>query len=227
MFIGHFAPAFIAASHPKAPRLGTLFIAAQLVDIAFFSFVMMGIENMRIVPKITATNPMDLYFMPFTHSLLGSALWGLALATVIAIFSKNRIAAQLSFLVVVSHWFLDVLVHRADMTVLGSAPKMGFGLWNHPLIEMPLELVLTGVALGYYLIRTRRQDGATHAPAWILGSALLLVQLYNWLSPEPTDMDMSLPLSALLAYGLFIWLAYRLDKTRIYKAAIKGAGENA
>ena len=62
MFIGHFAPAFAAgAISPESPRLGTLFVAAQLVDWAFFLFVLVGIEEMRIVPGITAMNPLDLH----------------------------------------------------------------------------------------------------------------------------------------------------------------------
>ena len=75
MFIGHFAPAFVAAAvTPDRPRLGIYFLAAQLVDWAFFAFVLIGVEDLRIVPGITAMNPMDLYHMPYTHSLLGSAL---------------------------------------------------------------------------------------------------------------------------------------------------------
>jgi hypothetical protein len=221
MFIGHFIPAFIAASYPKSPRLGTLFVAAQLVDIAFFQFVLLGIEHMRIVPWITATNPMDLYHMPYTHSLLGSVGWALGFAAMIWTLSKYRMAAFMGFMVVLSHWFLDVLVHRADMTLWGSGPKLGIGLWDYPLLEMPLELGLTGAAIGYYLSRTRAKDGATLLPAWILGGVLLLAQLFNWLAPAPTAFDTSLPLSALGAFALFAWFAFRLDKTRI----IKGAGE--
>ena len=53
MFIGHFAPAFVAAAiTPERPRLGLYFIAAQLVDWAFFAFVLVGVEHMRIVPGI-------------------------------------------------------------------------------------------------------------------------------------------------------------------------------
>ena len=37
MFIGHYAPAMIAATHPKAPGLGTLFVAGQLIDFGFRS----------------------------------------------------------------------------------------------------------------------------------------------------------------------------------------------
>ena len=50
MFIGHYAPAFAAATSPKSPRLAALFVAAQLVDIAFFSFLILGVEKMRMLP---------------------------------------------------------------------------------------------------------------------------------------------------------------------------------
>ncbi len=60
MFIGHYAPALIAAAHPRTQRLGSLFLAAQLVDIAFFGFVLLGVERMRAVPDMTAMNAMDL-----------------------------------------------------------------------------------------------------------------------------------------------------------------------
>ncbi len=221
MFIGHFAPAFVAAAVPKAPRLGILFIAAQLVDIAFFSFVLLDIEHMRIAPGITATNPMDLYDMPYTHSLIGTAAWAAGFAAIVWAMTKNRTGALLAAMVVLSHWFLDVLVHRPDMTILGTPPKLGLALWDQPLIEMPLELGITGAALGFYLSRTRIKQGMTLTPAWVLGAALLLIQLYNWLSPPPTVMDASLPLMALAVFALFAWLAFRLDQTRI----IKGAGE--
>lgn len=57
MFIGHFAPALAArAASPESPRLGTLFLAGQLVDWAFFTFAIFGIERLRIVPGITVMN---------------------------------------------------------------------------------------------------------------------------------------------------------------------------
>lgn len=71
MFIGHFSAAFVAAAASRrAPSLTALFVGAQLVDWGFFTFSLIGLEKMRIVPGITAMNPLDLYFMPYTHSLL-------------------------------------------------------------------------------------------------------------------------------------------------------------
>ncbi|NJM51730.1 MAG: hypothetical protein HC843_13405 [Sphingomonadales bacterium] len=80
MFIGHYAPAFVAAAHPKGPSLGTTFIAAQLVDIAFFAFVLTGTEKMRITPGMTVMNPFDLFYMPYTHSLAGGIVFAALMA---------------------------------------------------------------------------------------------------------------------------------------------------
>ena len=175
MFIGHYAPALVAAALPKAPKLGALFIAAQLVDIAFFIFVLGGVEAMRITPGITAMNGLDLYHMPYTHSLLDSIVWGAGFAIVIWMLTRSRITALVGGAVVVSHWFIDLLVHRPDLTLTGSPPPIGLGLWNYPLIEMPLELGLIGASLGFYLSRTRHIAGAaTHWP-WTLAAVMLVV----------------------------------------------------
>lgn len=46
MFVGHWSAAFVAAAaHKRAPRLGTLFVAAQLVDWGFFALATVGVER--------------------------------------------------------------------------------------------------------------------------------------------------------------------------------------
>jgi hypothetical protein len=69
--------------HP-ACRL-PVFIGAQLVDWAFFALLLTGVEKMRVTPGISVMNPMDLYHMPYTHSLLGGrdlcgGIWHIGLA---------------------------------------------------------------------------------------------------------------------------------------------------
>lgn len=219
MFIGHFAPAFIAAAHPRAPRLGTLFIAAQLVDFAFFGLVLLNVEKMRITAGMTVMNAMDLYYMPYTHSLAGGVVFAAAMACVIFIRSKNSVGAILTAGVVLSHWFADFLVHAPDLTLFGYAPKMGLGLWNYPMIEMPLELAITAGAFAFYLIHMRRRNIGrlpvqSAMPPFILGAALLALQLYSWLAPQPVRYDPSIAISALLAFCILCWLAYRTDRNQ-------------
>jgi hypothetical protein len=67
MFIGHFAPAFIAAAvSPQSPRLGTVFVAAQLVDWGFFALALVGVEKLRVDPAASVMVPLDLYYTRFT-----------------------------------------------------------------------------------------------------------------------------------------------------------------
>lgn len=220
MFIGHYAPALAMAAHPKAPRLGTLFVAAQLVDFGFFTLVMTGAERMRISPGFTAMNPMDLYHMPWTHSLLGSIGWATGFALLLYFLTRHRTAAIIGAGVVLSHWFLDLLVHAPDLTLAGGPPKLGLGLWNHPAIEMPLELLITFGALGYYLASTRPVRGKGKAALAVLIVLLLAFQGFNWFAPPPTEFDMSIPVMGLLAFTLLTGAAAWLATTRTRKGVL-------
>ena len=211
MFIGHWAPALAAAAHPRAPKLGTLFVAAQLVDWGFSALLLTGAERMRVVPGITAMNPMDLYDMPYTHSLVGSAAWALGFAALVWVARRDSLAAGIAGAVVLSHWLLDLIVHRPDLTLTGSPPKLGFGLWNHPMIEMPLELGLTFGALAFYLSRTR----GPALPGIVLGAVLLALQLVNWFGPVASEVTPGTSYLAFFAFGLATLAAWWLGKTRV------------
>jgi membrane-bound metal-dependent hydrolase YbcI (DUF457 family) len=214
MFIGHFAPALIAAAQPRATRLGPMFAAAQLVDIAFAAFVLGGIESMRITPGITAMVPFDLYYMPYTHSLIGAVEWGLGLGALVYIITRRAKAAALIALVVVSHWFLDLLVHTKDLTLFGSPPKLGFGLWNYPLVAMPLEIGLIAGAFVYYLRRTRPKSGG-NGRMGLLAGVLILFQAINWFGPQESEMSSALPLTMLAAFTVLIGAAWWAGHNRV------------
>lgn len=204
MFIGHWAPAMVAATRKDAPSLPVLFIAAQLVDWAFFLFVIFGIEAMRMTPGISAMNPLDLYHMPYTHSLLGSAAWAAGFGALVYVFIRNRAAAIIGALVVLSHWFLDLAVHVPDLTIAGSPPKLGFGLWNHPAIEMPLELILTFGALWIYACNVKPKT----APLLTLAGIMLALQAFNWFGPVEPEVTLGTSLLALFAYGIVTLVSY-------------------
>jgi hypothetical protein len=213
MFIGHYSVALIAATQRDAPKLGVLFAAAQIVDIGFFSFVLTGIEAMRITPGATVMNPMELYHMPYTHSLIGTLIWAAGFALILKIFGGHWRTSLIGGAVVISHWFLDLLVHAPDLTLAGAPPKLGFGLWNYPFVEMPLEIGLTAGTLWLYL-RTNPSTGRSFAvPVLILFFAL--VQSVNWFAP-PRIFDASVPISGLLAYGVAILLAVWVSRGRGY-----------
>ena len=213
MFIGHFAPAMIAARHKDAPSLPVLFIGAQLVDWAFFGLLLTGAEKMRVTPGISAMNPMDLYHMPYTHSLLGSAIFALVFGALIFAATRNRTGALIAAAVVLSHWFLDLLVHVPDLTLAGSPPKLGLGLWNHPSIEMPLELALTFGSLWLYAKIAKPKV----LPLASLAGVLLLLQAVNWFGPVEPEVTAGTSLLAFFAFGLatlLAWWVYRSESRK-------------
>ncbi|QUL38820.1 metal-dependent hydrolase [Erythrobacter sp. JK5] len=213
MFIGHFAPAFVAAAvSPSGPKLGGYFIAAQLVDWGFFTFAIMGIERMRIDPGATVMVPFDLYHMPFTHSLLGTGIWALGLALIVLIWHRNALAGLLAGLVVLSHWALDWLTHRPDLTLAGGPERYGLGLWNLPYIAMPLELGITLGAFVFYMRRTRGPIG----PPLILIGVLLAFQAINWFGPAPAQAGLAIYIQALLAFAMATGFAVWVGENRYF-----------
>lgn len=217
MFIGHWAPAFAAAAISKrAPGLGTLFIAGQLVDWAFMLFFMVGIEDARIEPGITAMNSLDLYYMPFSHSLLGTAVFAGLFAVIVGWTLHDSLAGIWGGLVVLSHWILDFLVHVPDLTIAGGESKYGLGLWNIPWIEIPLELALT---IGAFVWYTRATKGPIMPPLILMG-IMLIFQAVSWFAPQPTEYSIALPLLAIFGFGFITLLASWVGSTRWHKREV-------
>ena len=122
---------------------------------------------------------------------------------------RDRTASLLAGAVVVSHWLLDLLVHVPDLTIAGSPPKLGLGLWNYPAIEMPLELAITFGALWLYVRARRPQLGR----ALLLGALLLGLQLFNWFGPVASEVTPGTSYLALVAYGLVTLSAWWMGKS--------------
>ena len=75
MFVRHYGVAFAVKTPRNKIPLWVLFVAVQLLDFLWAPFVLLGVEKVRFVPGITATNALDLYYMPYTHSLIGALFW--------------------------------------------------------------------------------------------------------------------------------------------------------
>lgn len=214
MFIGHYAPAFAAAASRKAPPLVVLVIAVQLLDFAFFAFALLGIEHYRMVPNFTASNWLDLYDMRYSHSLLGAAVLGALFGCLVFAATRSRTAAGIAFACVLSHWLADYIVHAPDLTLAGFPPKLGLGLWNHPMIEHALEVVLAFGTLAYYARSTRAAGPRSGLFLWLLALVLALFQVIDWFSPRTTEMSPAQPLLALFAFSVLAVLALLVEATR-------------
>lgn len=151
----------------------------------------------------------DLYYMPYTHSLVAALLWSLGMALLyrlIAARSSNRSAVVLG-LAVLSHWLLDLIVHRPDLSLYDDTAKVGLGLWNLPAIAFGLEalLLLAGIALCVEkgLVKTR---GAV-----IFGIAMLAIHAQVFFGAPPPSANAA-ALTALAAYFAFAGIIHFVER---------------
>lgn len=230
MFVGHYGVALALRPAKGSPSLPVLFTAVQLVDIAFFSFLIPGVERMRITPGATVMNAMDLYFLPYTHSLVGALGFSLVFGAIVAALTPSEIrwrAFAISAVAVFSHWLLDLVVHRPDLGLLGdSEVKLGLGLWNYPFVEIPLEIAVALIGLAIFLASRRPLSRAAMLSVGVLVAAMAGLQAFNWFGPPPAaGADLTVfAIEGVVAYLIFIALAWWVERAT---APVTAAGRDA
>lgn len=214
MFAGHYGVSFLVKKlEPRVP-LWMLFLAAQLPDLLWAVFVLLGIEHYRIVPGITASLPLDLYYVPYSHSVVAAVAWSaVAFAACRWVVPVSRLRSNRSafFLApaVFSHWVLDLVVHRPDLPLYDDAHKVGFGLWNYPVVALALESVLLFGGMFVYLRSTTATSFAGRYGMVFFGLFILAVHcLLFWgpLPSSPAEGAVELGLLYLILSGLVFWL---------------------
>ncbi|MEO8878252.1 MAG: permease [Polyangiaceae bacterium] len=180
MIAGHFG--FAAAVKSKAPNvpLWLLMVACQWLDIVFVPLVAFGVEGLEPISGVKSPGYGEVIIhADYTHSLVGAALLSLLFGAVAA-WRYGRRSGVILGLVSMSHWLLDLFMHRADMPLLpgnaGDFPRLGFGLWRSPAAAGGLELAFVVVGAVLYW-RAARQvaetDGAQIKRANLCGALAL------------------------------------------------------
>lgn len=214
MFIGHFAVGFAAKRAAPSVSLGTLFVACELVDLIWPVFILAGIERVRIDPGNTAFTPLDFVSYPWTHSLLMNAAWAVLSGLVYFSIRKELRGAVIVAIVVLSHWFLDLVAHRPDLPLVPGGAVFGLGLWNSVPATLVVEGLLFAAGLAVYLKSTRAKDRAGTIGFWALVAVLVVSYLgaaFGPLPPSPQAIAWTG-----LAGGLMtgVW-GYWLDRHRV------------
>lgn len=217
MFIGHYAPA--AAFKPLTPSvpLWHYFVAVQFLDYLWSVFILAGIENARITPGFLEASDLDLYFMPYSHSLAAAVFWSLAGAVFYRAAinrSAGRSGSILIGVAIFSHWLADLLVHAKDLALYpGSEIKLGLGLWSSLTLSKGIELGFFLAGFILYLGGTSPKGIMGRAAPAVVIAALIGVEIYAATGEPPADIRIFAVL-ALLSYTIIAALAFWLDKVR-------------
>jgi hypothetical protein len=207
MFLGHFAVALTAKKAAPKTSLGTLVLAAQFADMLWPVLLLLGIEQVRIVPGLLPVTPLDFTSYPVSHSLVAQLGWGALLGIIYFLVRRNaRSALSLGFLVP-SHWLLDFIAHRPDMPIYPGGAKYGLGMWNSLPLTIVVEYVLFAAGTAVYIRTTRAKDRVGNLALWSLLGLLAVVYLASLFGPPPPSVQ-ALAWSALAMWLTVVWAAW-------------------
>jgi hypothetical protein len=213
MFIGHFGVGFGAKKAAPRVSLGTLFMAAQFIDLLWPTLLLLNLEQVEIAPGNTAVTPLNFTHYPITHSLLMVCVWGALFGLVYWLVRKNGRGAVLLGLCVVSHWVLDLVVHRPDLPIYpGGSQHVGLGLWNSVIGTVIVEGIIYIVGIILYLRTTQAKNRAGSLGFWGLVIFLAIIHIANLTGPPPPSVQMIAWAGQL--QWLFVLWAYWVDRNR-------------
>ena len=159
MFLGHIGLALAAKKVTPRVSLAMLLIAAQWADVLWPVLVGAGIEQVRIEPGNTALTPLNFVSYPYSHSLALLIVWGMAMGAAYRGIAGGRRTFKILAALVVSHWLLDYVTHRADMPLYPGGQKVGLDLWDSIPGTLAVETVMYLTGMAIYLRATRARDG--------------------------------------------------------------------
>jgi hypothetical protein len=181
---GHFGFAALVKSREPTVPLWGLMLATVWLDVVFIPFLLLHVESVQ--PVHPGYGGLIIH-ADYTHSIVGMILLGAVLGLAFLPRWGRRVATVIA-LVAMSHWVLDLIVHRPDMPVLpgnvGNLPRLGFGLWAEPRIVAVLELglVLAGTLMYWRAAKqvsvTAGQPGTWAAVCATLAVASGILVLY-------------------------------------------------
>ena len=214
MFIGHFGLGLAAKKVAPRVSLGFLFLAAQFLDLLWPTLLLIDVEHVEISRDPNTVIPFIFTDYPVSHSLLLVIGWGFLLGLIFWLVKKQTKNAFILGLLVVSHWFLDLIVHIPDLPLHpGNSPMMGWGLWRSKGLTALVEGSIFVLGLVIYMTTTSANNKIGSVGLLVLVILLVSTHFANIFGPPPTDVK-TVAWSAQLQW-LFVILAFWVDRNRM------------
>jgi hypothetical protein len=212
MLLGHYGLALAAKRATPETSLGTLTLAANLADCAWPLLLLLGVEQVRVVPGLMATSPFDFESFPYSHSLAIEALAGLVLGLLVYFARAGVRSAVVTGLLVPSHWFLDVPFHRPDLPLWPGGPRFGLSLWNSVPVTLLAEALVFGGGLFLYTRSTEAKDRLGGLALWAMVVFMVASYLGGVFGPPPANPTAVAYMT--LGLWLFVPWTYWIDAHR-------------
>jgi len=213
MFLGHYGIALAAKRAAPRTSLGALTFAAEFLDELWPILLLLGVEQVRIVPGLMAMSPLEFTYYPYSHSLLMAVVWGILIGGAYVALRRDGRGAWILGALVVSHWFLDVPMHARDLPLWPgvSSPKVGWGLWNSVVLTYVIEFTIYAVGISMYVRATQARDRIGSWGLWAYIVVLAAIFVSSNGPPPPSAKALAW---MTLGVWLFVPWAWWVDRHR-------------
>ena len=212
MFIGHYAAGLAAKKLAPRASLGALIAAPILLDLLWPIFLLVGWEHVSIEPNRNPFLRLAFDSYPISHGLLAVVGWATLFASLYFGFARYATGAIVVWLGVVSHWVLDVFVHRQDLPLYAGSRVVGLGLWNHRWPAIAVETAMLAAGIWIYLRQTKAKDKIGSYAFWGFIVLLLLAYAGATFGPPPPSVN-KMAIGTLFTWLLIPW-AWWFDRHR-------------
>ncbi|HEX6396660.1 MAG TPA: hypothetical protein VFZ95_04495, partial [Steroidobacteraceae bacterium] len=177
------------------------------------TLLLLGAERVRIAPGITTVTPLDFEYYPISHSLLAVVGWAVLVGGIHFLLRREGRAALVVGALVLSHWWLDLLVHRPDLPLApGESTLVGLGAWSSLPLTLLLELALFVPGVWLYVRATAAKDRQGSWALWSLVALLLAIYGANLFGSPPPGVA-AIAWAGQLQWLLVAW-AFWVDRHR-------------
>jgi hypothetical protein len=216
MFAGHYGVGYGGKEADRWVPLWVLFIAVQFLDVVWTILVLANVEKATIVPGLTDASDFQFTYYPYSHSLTAAIGWSVLAYAAVRLLAprawRTNAAGLLVGVAVLSHWPLDLIVHRADLPLWDDTNKVGLELWSNAPVTFVVESIL--VILGVLLYVRATKDGARAglAAAWILAAVIVVIDAVAVFGTS--DSVKTAAATGLFGYLFLAALAWLVDRLR-------------
>ncbi len=213
MFIGHFGAGFGAKRLAPRVSLGTLFLAAQFIDLLWPTLLLLGLERVQIEPGATVVTPLRFEHYPISHSLVAVIGWAALLGGVHFLLRRKRRGALVVGALVISHWLLDLVMHQPDLPILpDDSLRVGLGAWSSLPLSLLIEVPLFLAGVWLYTRSTAPANKRGKWGLWSLVVFLLAIHAANLFGSPPPSVT-AIAWAGQLQWLFVLW-AWWVDKHR-------------
>ena len=115
-------------------------------------------------------------------------------------------------LAVFSHWILDFIVHRPDLSLYDDSFKVGLGLWDYKYVAFAVEMSILFIGIMLYLRRNADISRGRRYGVMAFGGFMVVIQSIGTFVGRPLSSDRTIAMTNLILYLLFAGVAFLLER---------------